>query len=199
MNRALIALSAAVLFSTAASAGELSQRPTLLFGYQNAMINDFGHIDGPNVKFQYETPSAFGIMGSVSAMKKDWGKGTSQCKKRDWNCKVKERKNRMPIRNAEYYSVLIGPTYRIADSISLFALGGMSHTKVDKPLSGEKKNHTLKAEGAESSNNFAYSVGVVINPTDNLAVSTGYEGSRAAFNKNKHDINSMFMSIGYRF
>jgi len=202
LKKILPALTTTVMICSTAMASEYTAHPTITLGYQQGRLKDFGQLRGGNVKFQYETTSPWGVMGSLTAMKKDWENDITPTSSR----RKRERKNGDPvkhdnkaIRNAEYFSAMVGPTYRLSKEVSLFALGGVSHTKVDKPLISGSQPNSLKKNGSESSNKFAYSAGVTVNPVEKVAVSVGYEGSRVMFNEKEHIMNSVFMNMGASF
>ena len=71
--------------------------------------------------------------------------------------------------DVKYYSLMAGPAYRINEYVSLYALGGVAHT-----------------------------AGVQFNPTDELAVNVGYEGTNADID-GSHSINGWNVGVGYRF
>lgn len=166
-----------------------SNRTSAYLGYQHGELKDFGAMDGANLKLHYETEYPIGIMGSVSVMKNGWGKNLSSRRKN------KTGDKETPHRSAEYYSVTVGPTFRLNDSVSLYALTGLAHTKVKLPSQG-----IIPADDAvTASNKFAYGFGMITNVTDNLSMTVGYEGSKAVFDEKAHSINGMMISAGYRF
>lgn len=201
-RKVILAAMGAVMLCSSAMAEEISDRTTLSLGYQRGYIKGFGKLHGNNINLQYETDSPWGAMGSFTAMKKEWGDDSfsqEYRKKSIWN--TTDRLD--DIRNAKYYSAMIGPTYRLSDKISFFALGGISHSKVDNSLivypgDAHHKPGNMK-NGSESSNRFAYAAGVTVNATDNLAVTVGYEGSSASFEAKNHPMSSMFVNVGYHF
>ncbi len=188
-RKTLSVLLTATAMCSAAMADEPHETPTMSMGYQRGHISDFGDIQGGNFKFQYDTSSPWGFMGSLSAMKKEWRDADTLCKRMDKKCHDNYNAKHRLDRNAEYYSALIGPTYRISDKLSVFALGGISHTKVDNPLIFKTVNN----------NQFAYSTGLTFVVTRNLALTAGFEGSKAAFASKRHNMMSVFANIGYHF
>lgn len=164
-------------------------RTSVHLGYQHGEMKDFGALDGANLKLQYETDYSVGFLGSVSALKNSWGKNP-----------LKKEKNTVPEkdhsqRKAEYYSATVGPTFRLNDAVSLYALTGLAHTKVKLP----SDNKAAAGSSFHSSNKFAYGFGMIANVTDNLSMTVGYEGSKALFDEKAHSINGMVVSTGYRF
>ncbi|MGK3113630.1 Ail/Lom family outer membrane beta-barrel protein [Candidatus Pantoea formicae] len=161
-------------------------RPSLFLGYEQGKLKDFGTLRGPNFNFHLETDYPVGLMGSLTAMKNDWDY-------HDRNSSTpKSGETKPPKRNAEYYSAMIGPTTRVNDVVSLYALAGISHTRVKLIENGTVDSTT-------SSNAFAWSAGVLANVTKNLLLKVGYEGSAAAFNGKKHPLNAFMIDVGYRF
>ncbi|MBB1228197.1 outer membrane beta-barrel protein [Pantoea agglomerans] len=198
-RKASMALLATTILCTNAMAEDTDVRPTMSFGYQRGHIKDFGEIQGGNFRFQYETSSPWGFMGSVSVMKKNWQDADTECRRSNAQCKEDYNAKHRLDRQAEYYSALIGPTYRISEKLSVFALGGISHTKVDNPLIFDDRNNSQMKNGSTSSNQFAYSTGLTFDATKNLALTVGFEGSQAAFASKKHKMTSVFVNAGYRF
>ena len=187
-----IALSlAAITFSSAVFATEIKAskdllKPGLFLGYEQGKLKDFGSLRGPSFSFHLETDYPVGIMGSLTAMKNDWDY-------HDQNSSTsKSGEQKPPKRNAEYYSAMIGPTTRLNDIISLYALAGVSHTRVKLVEGGVVDSST-------SSNEFAWSAGIMAKLTDNLALRVGYEGSKATFNEKKHPMDAFVINLGYRF
>lgn len=198
-RKTLLAVSTTTILCTSAMAEESEVKPTMSLGYQHGHIKDFGGIQGGNFRFQYETSSPWGFMGSLSVMKNNWRDADTECKRNDAKCRDNYNEKHRLDRNAEYYSALIGPTYRISDRLSIFALGGISHTKVDNPLIFDYLDNIHKKDGSTSSNQFAYSTGLTFDATRNLALTVGFEGSQAAFSSKKHEMKSIFVNVGYRF
>ncbi|KAF6660594.1 outer membrane beta-barrel protein [Enterobacteriaceae bacterium EKM102V] len=199
LRKASLALLTSTILCTCAMADDTDVTPTMSFGYQRGHINDFGEIQGGNFRFQYETSSPWGFMGTVSAMQKKWREADNECRKNDKQCRENYNAKHRLDRNAVYYSALMGPTYRISDKLSVFALGGISHTKVDNPLSYEDINRMSSSSGSSSSNHFAYSTGLTFDATRHLALTAAFEGSQAAFTSKKHDVKSAIINVGYRF
>ncbi|HGY3897656.1 TPA: Ail/Lom family outer membrane beta-barrel protein [Klebsiella aerogenes] len=100
----------------------------------------------------------------------------------------------------KYYSLLVGPAYRINNYVSLYALGGAAYVKA----TGSTKwinvgDVTANYEDiSEKSTSFAYGAGMIINPVENLSVNIGYEGTQADLAGN-YSINGFSVGIGYRF
>lgn len=193
-----VATLAAILCSPAMAEDNIGS-PTLSFGYQYGRVKDYGDLHGGNIKLQYDTPSRWGVMGSLSAMKNNWQDEDSSCRRKDGKCRENYKEKHKYDRNAEYYSAMIGPTFRITDNINIFALAGVSHSKIDKLLTYDINKGVLVKNGSESSNQFAYGTGVTFIATKNLTFTAGFEGSQAVSSSRKHQIDSVYLNVGYRF
>ncbi|WP_435526336.1 Ail/Lom family outer membrane beta-barrel protein [Escherichia coli] len=51
---------------------------------------------------------------------------------------------------------------------------------------------------SKKSTSFAYAAGVMINPTSNITINVGYEGTRAKLGDN-YSMNGFNIGVGYRF
>lgn len=180
------ALSLALLASIGVSTAVKADTQTISLGYAQSKVQDFKNIRGVNVKYRYEWNSPVSILSSFSYMsgsgdlfgEHDWY-GTHY----DDHAKVK------------YYSLLIGPAYRINEYVSLYALGGVGHTKLDVSQNYSRTGSTYTEESSENKTEFAYSAGVQINPIENIAIDIGYEGSKI----NDAKLNGFNIGVGYRF
>ncbi|MCP1437313.1 putative virulence related protein PagC [Erwinia persicina] len=170
------------------STGVLADSHTLSVGYAQSKVEDFKNIRGVNVQYRYEWDSPVSIIGSFSYMKGD----DSYSERVEAFDDISGYDGKTDVK---YYSFMAGPAWRINDYVSLYALAGMAHTKV------EDKTTYLSAYSEEdnaSKTSFAYGAGVAINPTDYLSVNIGYEGTRVKFNDNVA-INGFNIGLGYRF
>ncbi|ENN8379066.1 Ail/Lom family outer membrane beta-barrel protein [Providencia rettgeri] len=165
---------------------------TVSIGYAQSKVQDFKNIRGVNVQYRYEWNSPISVLSSFTYMK-----GSDDY---DANAGLDIIKDDIDLK---YYSLLVGPAYRVNDYISLYALGGIAHTKASG--SSEWYNHEAgsyhymgKQSVSETSNSFAYGFGFSVNPTDYLAVNVGYEGSKAELDGN-HSINGFNVGVGFRF
>lgn len=170
------------------STGALADNHTVSMGYAQSKVEDFKDIRGVNVQYRYEWDSPLSIIGSFSYMKGDdtYSESNDGGLTTEYNGKV----------DVKYYSLMAGPGYRINDYISLYALAGMAHTKLKDTTTWSTQ---YSESVSESKTSFAYGAGVIVNPTDSLSVSVGYEGTRVKYNDDKAAINGFNVGIGYRF
>ncbi|HAT1685255.1 TPA: Ail/Lom family outer membrane beta-barrel protein [Klebsiella oxytoca] len=182
---AIVVLTGAGIMTCGIGMANAAEQPqsTASIGYAYSHIKDFGNLNGVNLSYRYEFTPEWGVIGSFS-----WVKGSNTD---DFNYKSKV--------DANMYSLLVGPTYRMNDYVSFYAQAGaaFAHVKAnDWYDDGSSDSYSGHNTG------FAYGAGVQFNPVENVAVTVGYEGSSFS---NKKNINSSFspngfnIGVGYRF
>lgn len=180
---------AVIIAASLTSGAALADNQTVSVGYAQSKIEDFKNIRGVNAQYRYEWDSPWSVMGSFTYMSGD----------QDENYYVASDSVKNHV-EAKYYSLLVGPAYRINEYVSLYALGGVAHVKAD----GDTKwvnagdGFTQKDSISEKSTSFAYGAGVQFNPTPELAINVGYEGTNADLDGNR-SINGFNVGVGYRF
>ena len=167
----------------------LADEHSVSVGYAQSKVQDFKNIRGVNLQYRYEWNSPVSVMGSFTYMKGD----------DDQNYYLSSDYINNHV-EAKYYSLLVGPAFRINEYVSLYALGGVARTKAD--------GHTVWHNGGDNyvgretisakSTSFAYGAGVIFNPTENLSFNVGYEGTQADIEGDR-DINGFNVGVGYRF
>lgn len=158
-------------------------------GYAQSDVQDFKNIRGVNLQYRYEFDSPFSVVGSFTYM--------SGSEDRHYYVDSDAVNTNIDVK---YYSLLVGPAYRINDYVSLYALGGAALTKADADVKwlNAGSNDIMRASESYKSTSFAYGAGVIINPIENLTVNVGYEGTTADLDDN-YSINGFNIGIGYRF
>ncbi len=186
MNKICVAV---LLATTMASGMALADNHTVSIGYAQSKVQNFDDINGVNLQYRYEFNSPLSVVASFSYMQGDG--------EQNYLYYGDSIKNSVDVK---YYSLLVGPAYRINNYVSLYALGGAAYVKA----SGSTKwinvgDVTANYEDiSEKSASFAYGAGVIINPVENLSVNIGYEGTQADLAGN-YSINGFNVGIGYRF
>ena len=175
--------------SAAAHAGQ----STLSVGYAQSKVQDFKNINGVNLKYRYEWDSPISVISSFTYMSGDQSESYYVYRDRiDNHAEVK------------YYSLSVGPAYRINPYISVYGLLGLNYNKVDYTSSWNNYAYnTYEYMGEESGNqkktSFMYGVGFQVNPIESLAIDVGYEGSRLDVDGRNLSINGFNIGVGYRF
>lgn len=183
-------LSLAVLAMGVLTSGmAIADSQSVSIGYAQADVKDFKNIRGVNLQYRYEFDSPFSAVGSFTYMS-----GSE-----DRNYYVDSDSVNTNI-DVKYYSLMVGPAYRINEYVSLYALGGAARTKADIDVKWlESSNNEIYRESeSRHSTSFAYGAGIIINPIENLTVNVGYEGTTADI-EDKYQINGFNIGVGYRF
>lgn len=172
-----------------ASGAALADNQTVSLGYAQSKVENFKNIRGVNAQYRYEWDSPLSVIGSFTYMSGD--------DDQKYYVDSDSVKNHIDVK---YYSLMVGPAYRINEYVSLYALGGVAHTKadVDTKWVNAGDGYTQKDSLSEKSTSFAYGAGVQFNPTEELAVNVGYEGTNADID-GSHSINGWNVGVGYRF
>lgn len=172
-----------------ASGAALADNHTVSLGYAQSKVENFKNIRGVNAQYRYEWDSPLSVIGSFTYMSGD--------DDQKYYVDSDSVKNHIDVK---YYSLMAGPAYRINEYVSLYALGGVAHTKadVDTKWVNAGDGYTQKDSLSEKSTSFAFGAGVQFNPTDELAVNVGYEGTNADID-GSHSINGWNVGVGYRF
>ncbi len=188
-------LSLALLLAAATLSGSaLAEYQSVTVGYAQSKVEDFKNIRGVNLQYRYEFDDMVGVMASFNYMKNSELKGG-----KDTGYEQGYEISRSRNADMKYYSVLVGPTFRLNDYVSLYALGGLAHTKAELNDTWNIINiYELESKSSEKSSAFAYGLGVIINPTAALSISLGYEGTETDFGK-KYSINGFNIGLGYNF
>ncbi|EBW8392028.1 hypothetical protein A3X38_04205 [Salmonella enterica subsp. enterica serovar Florida] len=181
----VVALAGLITFGGVGTASAEQPQNTASIGYAFSHIKNFGNLNGVNLNYRYEFTPEWGAIGSFS-----WLKG-SDTDYTDYTTKD----------DVNMYSLLVGPTYRLNNYVSFYGQIGVSfmHLKEkawDYDSFGSSENTTGHNTG------FAYGVGVQFNPSDNLAVTVGYEGSSFKAKENINDsfsANGFNVGVGYSF
>lgn len=87
----------------------------------------------------------------------------------------------------QYYSLNVGPSFRLNDYVSAYALAGVSQT--------ESTVSTRQGKSSDKHTSISYSAGVQVNPIKNWAIDVAYEGSGSG----EWSTNVFIIGVGYRF
>lgn len=155
----------------------LADNHTVSIGYAQSKLQDSNYMRGVNLQYRYEWDSPVSALASFSY--------------------VSHKENAKDFRSAETkdstYTFLVGPAYRINQYVSLYGALGFSHFKTRDNY----KFYNIITK--DKSTRFAYGAGVIVNPTENISVNLGYEGSRANAYDYNYAINGFTIGVGYRF
>ncbi|CCP06037.1 Ail/Lom family outer membrane beta-barrel protein [Erwinia amylovora] len=158
----------------------------LSIGYAQSRVQDFKNLRGVNVKYRYEPESLLGVITSFSYM----SAGGNEFDSSSWGDTYYDDSVKV-----KYFSLLIGPAYRINKHVSLYAVGGISNGKSALTQNYRNSNYTYTENSTDNTTSLAYGAGVQINPLENIVLDISYEGSKIQQTK----INGFSMGIGYHF
>ncbi|WP_264625979.1 Ail/Lom family outer membrane beta-barrel protein [Candidatus Symbiopectobacterium sp. NZEC135] len=174
INKKLLALSV-VLAAMGGCVIAKADMHTISLGYSHGKVTDFKNIHGVTAKYHYQPDGSLGFISSLTYM--------------DGDKKISDHEGSGKI-NLQYYALLVGPSFRVNEFVSLYGLAGALHLKAKGyDVTGNNESHKLSA------NTFAYGAGVQIAPAANWTIDVGYEG--AAFKDMK--LNGFNIGLGYRF
>lgn len=154
-------------------------KTTISAGYAQLKMIGQNPIHGGVFSVRQEITSQFGILASATYAQNEY----------DLNKPVNSFFKDV---HARYYSVMVGPTLRLNDFISVYGTAGTSQIQFKSDHSDMKK---LKK------NAFSWGAGLIINPAEWVSVSLGYENSRYKFKEtdNRIILDGFIANIGYRF
>lgn len=162
---------------------------SISLGYAESRVKYFEHIKGVNAQYRYEWDSPLSVVGTLTYMS---GSDVQNYFYVDDDYSV-TAKNDI---DAKYYSLLVGPAYRINELVSFYALVGVSHVKVKQ---NAKLSDGTRDHADDKSTDFAYGAGMIINPVENFVVTLGYEGNKLNVADVDSSINGFNIGVGYRF
>ncbi|WP_099076060.1 Ail/Lom family outer membrane beta-barrel protein [Proteus alimentorum] len=158
-------------------------KTTLSAGYAQLKMEGQDPMHGGSVSLRQELNQQFGILATATYAQNEY----------DLDKPVKQVLRDV---NARYYSVMAGPTLRLNDFFSVYGVAGISQIQF-KNITDENigKNKIKK-------NTFSWGAGMIINPTEMLSMSVGYENSRykmSELSENRLVMDGFIANIGYRF
>ena len=176
-------LKAAVLLgSIVVATSAFADNHTFSIGYAQTDVEEFKDLRGVNLQYRYEWNSPLSLLGSISYLSRD--------------AKTYESASTYYDTKVEYFSYLLGPAYRFNNYVSAYGLVGFANIKVD---SKEYDAASLEYAYKNTSTEFAYGAGLIVNPTQNLSVNVGYEGTHLKKNEGSNQFNGFNVGVGYRF
>ena len=181
------------------SVAEESYRPTMILGKQNTNISDYGKTRGMTFMMRVENASPWSVIGKLTATKNSWENEPDGCRRGDTQCQRRQREHVHEKRNAEYFSALTGPAYRLTRQVSVFGLAGYAFSVVDNPLKEYNNRLGKFTYIPQTSGQFAYSLGILFEPIDDLSLMVGHEVSTTLFSEKERSSGSNFLALGYSF
>ncbi len=148
---------------------------TVSIGYAYTDLSGWlsGNANGANIKYNWEDlNSGFGVMGSATYTTADI---------KAWGYKVGD---------ADYYSLLVGPSYRFNDYLNAYVMIGAANGRIKGGYWGDSDDKTA----------FAYGAGVQLNPVENIAINASYEHTQFSTDADSDvKAGTWVIGVGYSF
>ncbi|MBK5145623.1 Ail/Lom family outer membrane beta-barrel protein [Budviciaceae bacterium BWR-B9] len=190
MNKAI--LSAIMLLTLGSTQISQAQDHTITLGYSQSHFEEFGGVNGVNVKYRYEWNSPWSVISSFTYMD---GNTEKNYQRSNYNVKAHG--------DVDYYSLSVGPAYRINDYVSLYTLLGVAtgtfDYSADKYSKQNQYMYHMNKDGSKHKTTFMYGTGVQVNLMENFAIDVGYEGTHMEYQGMQFTSNGFNVGAGYRF
>ncbi|EKN4774180.1 MULTISPECIES: attachment invasion locus protein Ail [Yersinia] len=178
MKKTLLASSLIACLSIASVNVYAASESSISIGYAQSHVKENGYTldndpKGFNLKYRYELDDNWGVIGSFAYTHQgyDFFYGS----------------NKFGHGDVDYYSVTMGPSFRINEYVSLYGLLGAAHGKV--------KSSVFDESISASKTSMAYGAGVQFNPLPNFVIDASYEYSKLDSIK----VGTWMLGAGYRF
>ncbi|PIJ49206.1 MULTISPECIES: Ail/Lom family outer membrane beta-barrel protein [unclassified Erwinia] len=154
---------------------------------------------GMFIRYRYEFDDMWGLMGSVAYATHD-GATSGEGKRVNADETFNKFDGRARV-TGDYVSALIGPSLRLNDYISFYALAGASFQHISVENDDETFINSVRTEKNSSSSSrnntgFAYSFGAQVNVWQGLVIDAAYEGGTGS---GDWKANGFTVGVGYKF
>lgn len=172
------------------SSAALADNHTVSVGYAQSKIEHAHNMRGVNLQYRYENAFPVGVLVSATYMSGD-----------DDETDFDSYGYAYEKSDTKAFLIQTGPVYRINPFASIYGTVGLSYGKVKYNY---EDSSNMRIETTEKKTNFAYGAGIIINPTGNLSVNAGYEGTRLTASDDEGErehaqVNGFNVGVGYRF
>lgn len=185
MKKSIITMCFILSFPSTLSAFEDTH--TFYSGYIYGKIKE-NKAHGIIISYRYEPEESWGLLASVLYMKSDVQQFID-----DSRFKTPSIFNQ----KSKVTALLIGPTYRITPYLSLYLQAGPTKINYKESIYHPEIN-TTDSVPIESTNMIGQA-GIDFNPVKNIAVNLGYFYSNTTVQRRHIELNSLQLSLGYRF
>nr|WP_176488077.1 Ail/Lom family outer membrane beta-barrel protein [Candidatus Regiella insecticola] len=149
------------------------------------------HVSGINVKYRYEFTDNWGAIASFTHAQKSGPLNNISFGGKD----KKATDGASAHYKLQYNSLMIGPTYRVNNWVSVYGTVGVGNGRFNAT---DYKNVPGVKDGYRNSENkyaVAWSAGVQVNPMEQLAVDLSFEQSKPG----NVEANNVVLGLGYTF
>lgn len=153
-----------------------AEKHTLSLGYAQSEAEDIVDLDGVALQYRYENASPLSFVATMA-----YQTGKESWEDFDYSEKL----------DVKHFTLLAGPAYRFNNMFSAYAAAGIANSKIENTYNepGYSENYDV------TETNFAYGLGVIVNPTEQFAINIGYEAAEVDSVK----VDGFNISAGYRF
>lgn len=185
---------ATIIISALISPVAMADNHSVSLGYAQSRIQSLTNLRGVNLEYRYEFDNPLSVLASASYLtRSDSGQDT-------YDLGYSQTLTEKDDAKAKYFSLLVGPAYRLNEYVSLYALGGIARTKIELKERAYYNSEKLGSVSfSESKNSFAWGAGVIVNPIEDMSINIGYEGTRTNILDENYSVNGFNIGVGYRF
>ncbi|EAA7987834.1 outer membrane beta-barrel protein [Salmonella enterica subsp. enterica] len=144
--------------------------------------DSYNDMRGITLKYRYEMTDQWGVVAAFSHVSQEF-KGTVNASK-----EVKKGPTTTTTyawSSSDAYgsvkgtlnSLLVGPSYRLNDYVSGYALAGVAKTKIEYRQAQSMGSSDSASSWEQNKTSVAYGLGLQINPVKNIAIDLAWEGS----------------------
>lgn len=155
------------------------EKNTLSVGYAQSYAKIYDSNEdarGINLKYHHELDNVIGVMGSFTYTEENFN-----------------RYNSLIRGDINYLSLLAGPSFKINDYISAYALAGLARGKSVIDVRSSSKNIAVHYDNRKTS--LSGSIGFQMNPMPNWIIDTSLEYARVMGT----NVKTWSVGLGYRF
>ncbi|HGJ5874766.1 Ail/Lom family outer membrane beta-barrel protein [Arsenophonus apicola] len=166
------------------------------FGKSATLSSDSYHdLGGAFMRYRYEINDEWGVIGSIAYSTKDY-KATARADKND----KKDRMHATGKVTGDYVSLMVGPTYRVNEYVSLYGLIGGAYKKASYESNSQefrdnKLVNSAKYSNSDNKTQLAYGVGMQVNFWQGATLDVGYERSGSG----EWKTDAFTVGLGYKF
>lgn len=185
----ILLASGIVLLASTSFAQDAQGNPnsSVSVGYSHGKISGADKLNGVNLKYHYQfDQQPWGVMTNLTYM------GGNQ--KNNITSGNQLYENDMDV---NYYSVGVGPSYRVNPQLNVYGLVGVGKSDVKGTQRNRQTGQLYDVNNKNT--NVMYGGGVQYSPTPEWSVDVGYEGSRIIDAYDKRRMNAFNVGVGYRF
>lgn len=158
-------------------------------GYSHGKVSNGDNLRGANIKYSH-SGEEWGILTAVNFMSGS---------KKNISGSYESDRFLSGERDTQYFSIMVGPTYKINQYLTAYGTLGLAHTSSDlnSIIVGESRTGTLSQ--SISTTSLAYALGLQAHVTEKFLIDFSYEGASSNNALNNERLNAFTVGVGYKF